>query len=509
LQNIVGADDDVAAANRERDELTRRLNDITATIPQVEAAAKTDEDRARLAELVAERQRSTARVAEIEAKLASNNRLTQVSDRPADLTAVQGLLKNGEAYVRLTVMGDRVFGILIERDRAHAILPPGSTEQLFGLTSTLRLGVDFDQKLGTIPNFNVSAARRVYTALFGSVDAQIKRNAELVVDGGQLFAGLSAAMLVTDVASEDAFRRQADKTDYSKVAFLAKQVSTSVATSPSSFIASRKLTPSPAPRPLLGLAAPVALGEQKISKGGKFMVGRCEVDPVGLTALVNRLAPIPANEIDVVSQALGLVGPAATITGAAFSDDEVLRRGNPQGGDLKDYMVLHFATHGLTEGQFGCDESPAGLLTSFGGNGNSDLLLSYEEIAKLRLNANLVVMSACQTASQLSESAQRRAGEAQPGGTLDGLVRAFFAAGSRAVMATYWTTSNDGQSEQFMAAFYSAAKDRSITQSVNQAQRTLLSNPQTSHPYFWAGFFVVGQTENRALDDGQTRVAAR
>jgi CHAT domain-containing protein len=76
-------------------------------------------------------------------------------------------------------------------------------------------------------------------------------------------------------------------------------------------------------------------------------------------------------------------------------------------------------------------------------------------------------------------------------------------------MATYWTTSNSGQSEQFMAAFYSAAKDRSITQSVNQAQRTLLSDPQTSHPYFWAGFFVVGQTENRVLDDGKPRVAAR
>ena len=174
---------------------------------------------------------------------------------------------------------------------------------------------------------------------------------------------------------------------------------------------------------------------------------------------------------------------------------------------MSNYKVLHFATHGLTEGQFGCPEAPAALLTSYGDAG-SDMLLSFDEIARLRLDANLVVLSACETASAVGERALRLSGESQPGATLEGLVRSFFSANARSVMATYWESSNSGESEMFMESFYSNGKDENISTALNMAQKSLMAGAETSHPFYWGGFFVVGNTTNSMLDSSSTPMAS-
>ena len=146
----------------------------------------------------------------------------------------------------------------------------------------------------------------------------------------------------------------------------------------------------------------------------------------------------------------------------------------------------------------GCPDSPTGLLTSFGSSG-SDMLLSYTEVAQLRLDANLVILSACETAERQTGLNARITGETAAGATLEGLVRSFFAANARAVLATYWTTSNQGESEQFMQAFYESGKTNTITKALHDAQVAMIENPESSHPYFWAPFFVVGKTDANML----------
>ena len=501
LQEIVSGDPLIAAALRERQDLRREL---------VELDAKIIEDR-RLGQsvdaLTSRRQEVFRLLDEADAAIASNSRLAQVSDRPADLAALQAKLKPGEGYIRLTVMSDRVFGILVDGDTAHPILPTLATEDVLGLSSALRRSTDPSDD-GVVPEFSVQLAVALYQALFAEVDSLVRAKSELVFDGGSVMAGLPAALLVTDPASAITFARQADKYDYSGVAFLSKLMPTSVAMSPRSFVASREFAPSRANRPLIGFAAPQNIGDQPIGSGGKFRIGPCLVDAAAFARYSNLFAPIAADEIFLAATALGLGSEPPVISGASFSDTEVVRMGGA-GGDLSDYKVLHFATHGLTEGQFECSGAPAALLTSYGGTSASDLLLSYDEIASLRLDANLVVLSACDTASTVGEATQIRAGEARPGSTLDGLVRAFFAAGSRAVMATYWEAANTDAATLMMSEFYAAGKTRPIASALNQAQRSLIDLPETSHPFFWASFFVVGDTGNTLLNGGTKVVAAR
>ena len=88
------------------------------------------------------------------------------------------------------------------------------------------------------------------------------------------------------------------------------------------------------------------------------------------------------------------------------------------------------------------------LITSFGPAG-SDGLLTFKEIFDLRLDADLVILSACDTASEASTAATRAAGLATGGDVaLDGLVRAFVAAGGRLVVASHWPVPDDFNATQ-------------------------------------------------------------
>ena len=394
--------------------------------------------------------------------------------------------------------------MMVDKTSWHAIRPTQDVNDVLLVSKRLRDSIDGGIEFGRVPEFSVTNAVVLYRILFGQVDAEVKAKSNLVVDGGQVLSGLSPAVLVTDPQAVLRFTRQKDKLDYSNIDFLAKRMTSSVAISPRSFVASRALAPSRATQPLIGFASPEPLPSGAATQG-PIQVGPCLLAPAAIGDLTTRLAPIPAREIQLAANALN-IGGAPVVQNGAFTDTAVLRMGAAD-GDLSRFKILHFATHGLTEGQFGCPEAPAALLTSLGTDG-SDMLLSFDEIAKLRLDANLVVLSACETASAIGERALRLSGEAQPGATLEGLVRAFFSANARAVLATYWETSNSGESEVFMQRFYESGRTSDIATALNSAQRDLMGTRDTSHPFFWGGFFVVGDTDNSLLAGAPMQIAA-
>ncbi|MEM7666108.1 MAG: CHAT domain-containing protein [Pseudomonadota bacterium] len=502
LQDIVAEDSGIGGKRRQQQDLARQISQTEIDIEDARAIGEPTE------ELEAIRTQLQAAFFELDAELQTESRLSQVSSKPAPLADLQAALRPGEAYVRFAIMGDRLFGMLVEKDAAHPIRPPTNVEELLYFTDDLRESIDGKVGQGQLSEFRVDRAVLLYSALFGSVDEILRTKEELVVDGGQVLAGLPAGVLVSDRRAALRFTQQEDRFDYSEIEFLATLMPTSVAMSPLSFIISRNLPQSEAPRALVGFASPEPVSSIPAS-GGQIKIGNCLITPAQLAGLSRRFRPIPADEIGFAADALGLENGPTMITDAAFTDTAVLGRGGDD-GDLSQYRVLHFATHGLTEGQFGCLESPAALLTSLGREGESDLLLDFEEIAGLKLDANLVVLSACQTASAIGERSARLAGDGRPGSTLEGLVRAFFAAQARAVMATYWETPNTGESEIFMREFYRSGRTNDIANSLNQAQRSMIVDRDTSHPYYWGSFFVVGDTDNRMLDSASnTRVAAR
>jgi CHAT domain-containing protein len=185
------------------------------------------------------------------------------------------------------------------------------------------------------------------------------------------------------------------------------------------------------------------------------------------------LSPLPRTRAEVES--------LAQIAG--FEDFEMILGNEASEGKLKslqlsDYRVLHFATHAVANQSY--PERSALVLTA-GREQNDDGFLQVREVYDLRLNADLVVLSACQTTGGTTT-----AGEGVPG-----LSRAFFFAGARSLVASIWKV-EDKATTQLMTAFYrNLAAGLTKTESLRKAKIEMIRT-DGSHPRQWAAFVVFG-----------------
>ena len=322
---------------------------------------------------------------------------------------VRAALRPGEAFFKITEIRNYAFGILIDEQGAQIYRIARNNSTINALAARVRNSIDGgdDDKL---PVFDVAAARAVFQLVTGPVEARLLSAKTLIVDPSGPLERLPIGVLVSDQASVDRFKasRLRDRYDYSQVNFLSRRLVLSSALSPRSLTVARSLPESNAPLPFIGFAEHMPVAMSSEVAGQMISIGSgCQVEQSAIAALSRELSPIDKRELVRAGNALGLA-ETPMMTGAAFSDTAVIKR-----TDLDQFQVLHFATHGLTEGQWGCAKSPPALVTSMGDAG-SDGILSFNEIARLRLNANLVVLSACETASGLSQEEARAAG---PGGS--------------------------------------------------------------------------------------------
>ena len=488
LQSVVTADPTLAAKIQDQQDLEREITRIRFQI-----ASATDADSKTVEELNTRRAQLETQLIALGTELQGSKAYGAVNDSPVTIAELRKALQPGEAYFKLTKVRNYAFGMLIDGEGAQIFrvqLPMVDVEPL-----AQRVRDSIDGGGAKLPLFDVRGANALYQLLAGPVSDRLLAAKALVVDSSGPLQTLPIGVLVTDRDSVNRYAasRVSAPYDYTQVNFLARHVPVSTALSPRSLVVSRLLQPSAAPLPFIGFAEhqPVALATQF---GGRMIsVGSgCEVEASAIAALTRQLRPIDARELNRAQAALG-IADAPQVTGAQFTDAGVKAR-----TDLDQFQVLHFATHGLTEGQWGCAKSPPALVTSLG-TGDSDAILSFGEIAKLRLDANLVVLSACDTAAGVSAGEARAAGQEEAGATLEGLVRAFLAANARAVLSTYWPISDAGESEELIEDFYSAARSGTIGEALRSAQGRLMANPKSSHPIYWGAFFIVGDAQKPLL----------
>jgi len=157
-------------------------------------------------------------------------------------------------------------------------------------------------------------------------------------------------------------------------------------------------------------------------------------------------------------------------------------RDNVLSADLSDYRIVHFATHGIVDTQYA--DLSALVLSQFDSMGRPrNGYLSLRDIFGLDLNADLVVLSACETALGREVSAEG----------LLGLTQGFLHAGAKAQVVSLWPVS-DRATAELMAEFYSNMIEDAMSpvDALRAAQRSIVSQRRWADPYFWAGFVLVG-----------------
>jgi CHAT domain-containing protein len=213
-----------------------------------------------------------------------------------------------------------------------------------------------------------------------------------------------------------------------------------------------------------------------------MLAGSCrESGPMSADTL-RALPPLHETAAEVRNASAELGGGQVLLGGEATE-------ANLRAHQLDQYAVLYFATHGLLPGELRCQSEPGLVLSPPGRTASStsaDGLLEAGEIAGLKLNADLVVLSACNTAA----SGGNRFG----GGALEGLSESFFNAGARAVLASHWEVPSRSTNRLMQGVFDRYGRDRSrgLAEALRQSQLALMAQSGTAHPFHWAAFTVIG-----------------
>ncbi|HEY3053072.1 MAG TPA: CHAT domain-containing tetratricopeptide repeat protein [Thermoanaerobaculia bacterium] len=242
---------------------------------------------------------------------------------------------------------------------------------------------------------------------------------------------------------------------------LVERFAVSYAPSASS-LAFLRSTPAKAPGPvtLLAVANPIVSGNQ--------VAATRQVD----LAHMNLLEPVP-HSADEVQQIARLFGRSVRVLEGPHATGSELRRG------LDQTRILHFATHGLIDETH--PERSGLVLTA--DPPRDDGLLQARDIYSLHLSADLVTLSACETAL----------GQNVTGEGIIGLTRAFFFAGARSVVASLWDV-EDASTSRLMQRFYAnIRRGQPIDIALQQAKLDFIrSGGPTSAPFYWASFVVSG-----------------
>jgi CHAT domain-containing protein len=399
-----------------------------------------------------------------------------------------------EAYLRFVSARDATFGVLVDADGTTPFEIKASKASLEALVAKVRRSVK--RSRGRLPDYDIQSASTLYQILFAKVLDGATPLKVLHIDAGETLSPLPFSALVTAPPNaETAARIKADQ-NYVGVPWLASRYSVDLALGPAAFLRTRKQAGRAPFGPLLSFggfkAEPKEVAARLVQsrKGLQTAIAernRCDKE---IETSLQGLPELPETRAEATADA-AIAGPLGrAVIGADFTDTAVA-----EDPEVSRAQILVFATHGVL-GLSDCFPEPA-LLTSLGPRGEG--LLTASRVLDLNLHAKLVVMSACDTAGGGRTDAAVT-GLTDGGEALSGLARSFIYAGARTILATQWKLSAESSGRQTKALLTLLRTGESLTSALNRTQSDLYGDPDTSHPYFWATFSLVGDGEVRFSD---------
>lgn len=457
----------------DEDRLRRRHNseETKAELKALPDAQRKQRQKAMADELAALReqirqQREAAQSAR-EALNAQRERIAKAYPAYADLVtpplpapaALQKLLAPGEALLVVHPLEGATLAWWVApgapaRVAASPVDAAGWAERVGRLRSALDLST---AKPTTLP---VAGLHEVWRELIGPLQPGADVVSLLVAADGAL-AGLPFAAVLT--APDPA-------------AFVARRMAVTQLRSAGALAALRRVAAPPmAPKPLFGVGDPQFKSSAKPGRGALGAAATKYDAAWGFS--YGDIPPLPETrgELQALAKALGANAQADLLLGAAATREAVLA------APLADRRVVAFATHGLMPGELPGVSKPA-LALAPSGDATASPLLELDDVLVLRLNAQTVLLSACNTA----------AGE-QGGAAMSGLVRGFFFAGGRSVLATHWAVET-ASAAALTSATFAAQAPRAEALRLAQVRMIegQLGGGRWSHPFYWAGFALFG-----------------
>jgi CHAT domain-containing protein/tetratricopeptide (TPR) repeat protein len=482
-----------------------------------------------------------ARQAEIAATIAAGHPQYRAltGGEPLGIARVQALLKPSEALVQfldvqaVSGIDETSFVWVVTPDSVRWLRLPLGTAALTRRVAELRCGLDLaaaaDERCARLrgnardgaapdaPRFDTALAHDLYKALLGATEDMISGRELLIVASGAL--GPLPFQVLTTAPSEAG--------DLGRAPWLIRRHALTVLPSAAALQALRgspRVTR--ADKAYAGFANPLLEGSNAeaadLARQARAKT-RCEslqAAPRAKPEIVRRGLALPARArladgafvraqvplpetADEVCAVAGDLGASAADAYLAERASETTVKEMSAAGDLARYRIVHFATHGALAGQIAGSAEPGLILTPPAAtSATNDGYLSAPEIAELKLDAELVILSACNTA----------AGGAEGGEALSGMARAFFYAGARSVLASHWAVDSAATVKLITRAAREirAAPALGRAAALRRSMLAMIDEGETvAHPAQWAPFVLVGEGAGEAAAATASAAPAR
>lgn len=449
-----------------------------------------------------------------------NTRFPQYAElghpKPVSISQLQKHLNPEEAFITIYTADHQsyVWAIPSEGEAVFSIIPIGR-KRLSKMVARLRKALDPKPvTLGDIPEFDISLAYELYRTLLMPVEQGWKDAKDLLIVAHGTLGQIPFTILPTAPA-EPAEDEQELFSKYKNIPWLIRKASITRLPSASIFVRLRTVSESdPGRQAFVGFGDPFFNQDQLVEAQkekpafaatrppGQIYVRGIRISEEGtldskkiISINIESLSRLPdtSEEIKHIAKALGADPESDIFLGKQASERQI------KSMNLSDRKVIAFATHALVPGDLDGLDQPALALTSPSIAGdNEDGLLTMEEILRLKLNADWVVLSACNTGA-----AEGKGSEA-----VSGLGRAFFYAGTRAILVSMWPVETTSARKLTTELFRYQQADAMLSRSraLQKSALALIDGPglkdqasgkiaaSYAHPLFWAPFIIVGES---------------
>lgn len=515
------SDDVLRDLLRQRTVIDTSLTDLATSIAQARYDGRSANAlRDRESALLAERTALSARIATIAPELAEISRTD-----PLGIDNLAGVLQSDEVMILYATSDTRLADgsatshmVAISRDAIEvAALPPRA--ELRALADGLRCSAALtDPGCGqgggatrgkfsltgpsepTGPAFDTALAHQAYRVVLGPVAGMLDGKKRIVIVPDAALATLPLHLMLSEPPAAGQPLRQAP--------WLIRAHSIEIAPTVAGFVSLRaSKNRAGSQRAFLGIGDPL-IGVQRTGPVDYPCRGQDADDLILATYIPPDLQRATGTErISLVADLSALPDTRCELGRIAtrFEDSALLLhdkateaniKGMSEAGQLRSFSVLNFATHGLIAGEIGINDAGLVLTPPEVATARDDGLLTTSEIATLDLDADFVILSACNTAS----------GDNRSNEGLSGLASAFFAAGARSLLVSHWPVYSDAAVDLTTRTFDNLASspDMPRAEAVRQAMLSILDDPSADarmqHPAYWGPFMVVGDGLGSARD---------
>jgi CHAT domain-containing protein len=402
---------------------------------------------------------------------------------PVPLLETRKHLAAGEALVLLQVGSGSLNGLVLDREGKTLVWRSSiRSHDLEALIKSLRTGADMVSD--RIPHFPVADAARLYEIIFGPVSKHLPAYRKLIVLGDGPLQSLPYGILLAGQPAKAP--GSAEDFRAAMLPWLVRTHAVTLIPSVRALVTQRSgALASRASRPFLGIGNPrlasVGTGQRNVDVKTVFagsQDGLADVD------LLRRLSSLPETEDELRSIAAVLnARPDDVVVGASANEAAV------KAMPLHQYRIIAFATHGALAGEVAGTSEPGLVLTPPAkATSGDDGFLSLSEIAGLRLDADLIILSACNTGT--SDGRPRAE-------SLSGLARGFFNAGARSLLVTHWAIPSDSAVKTTTGLVTARARHQHMdwADALRDATLAIIDRegpPEWAHPTFWGAFVAVG-----------------